>query len=204
MINLKINYSLESEVLRVQDALERIDWFKEKGYKLRLPGSLSLDYSDFKNPEYIKKAVADEYGEENYKEEEKYILDNLSKINTILEKFFTLSSIKPQNSYEINLTKYGVGGSYHLPHKIIANIQVLGKMKLVRTIIHEIMHLSTEKWIQEHNIGHWEKERIIDLTFEKIAPEINAMQKLPINTQAIDEIFERYYPNIEEIIKNIK
>lgn len=203
MINLKVNYSIESEVLRVQDAINRIDWFKENGYKVRLPESLSLDHPDIKDLEYIKKTITDEYNEENYKKEEEYILDNLSKISTNLEKFFTAVSIKPQDSYEINLTRYGVGGSYYLPNRLLTNIQVRSEIKLVKTIIHEIIHLSIEEWIQKYNIDQWVKERIVDLILEKIAPEINIIQKMPIDTKHIDNVFEKHYPNIEEIIKSV-
>ena len=84
MINLKINYSVEREALRVQDAVNRIDWFKKNGYKVRFPKGLSLEHPDIQNLEYIKKTILEEYNEDDYKKEEEYILEKLPIINTVL------------------------------------------------------------------------------------------------------------------------
>ena len=204
MIKLDIKYSVEYEVSRIKDAIDRIKHFREKGYKLRFPESFSTENENFKQEEYIKKTVLGEYNETNYIEPENFIKDNLKKINTILEKFFTETNIEPKKDYSIYLTRYGVGGSYNFPNKIIINIQACKGEKLVRSIVHEIIHLSIEDLIQKYNVGHWEKERVVDLIFDKIAPKLNTIQKLPIETEKIDKIFEEKYPNIEEILKSLK
>ncbi len=202
MINLDIKYSPEEEILQVQNTIDKIDWFNEKGYTFKLPKTLSLEDRDF-SPESIKQSIWDEYKEENYKKEERYILKTLPKINEVLESYFTATSIEPQSSYKINLTRYGVGGSYNPPNKIIVNIQTRSEMKLVKTIVHEIVHLSIEELIQKYNVDHWSKERLVDLILEKIAPEVNTMQNIPVNTDSVDEAFEKEYTNIESIVKNI-
>ncbi len=202
MIDLDIKYSLEGEISRVQYTINKIDWFKEKGYKVRLPEALLLEDTKL-SPESIKQVITEEYDEKNYKKEEEYILKTLPKIKEVLVNYFTTTSPDPQSSYEINLTRYGVGGSYNPPNKIIANIQACSEMKLVRTIVHEIIHLSIEELIQKYNIDHWSKERLVDLILEKIDPEINTMQKIPVDTNIVDKAFKKEYPNIENIIKNI-
>jgi len=202
MINLDIKHSLESEISRVQNTIDRIDWFKEKRYKIRLPETLSLEDADF-SYEKIKQAIEHEYDKENYGKEEKYILDTLPKIKKVLGDYFTSSSLEPQSVYEINLTRYGVGGSYSIPNKIIVNIQVRKEMNLVQTIVHEIIHLSIEELIQKYNIDHWNKERLVDLLLERVGPEINTMQNISVDTSSVDEAFEKEYPNIEGIIQNI-
>jgi len=202
MVNLNIKYSLEDEILRVKYTIDKIDWFKEKGYKVKLPEILSLGNSDL-SPEEIESAIVGEYDEENYKVEEKYVLKTLPKIKEVLKNYFNSTSLEPQSSYEINLTRYGVGGSYHLPNKIIANIQTCSEMKLVRTIVHEIIHLSIEELIQKYDVDHWSKERLVDLILENIDSEINTMQKISVDTSSVDSAFEKKYPDIEEIIKSI-
>ena len=120
-----------------------------------------------------------------------------------LEKYFLETNAKPENVYEIKLTKYGVGGSYNLPNTIIVNFQGKFGIGVSKTIIHEIVHLSIQELIEKYKVGHWEKERVVDLILLKIVPEIAKMQNISIDTKLVDEAFERYYPNLEEVIKNL-
>ncbi len=204
MINLDIKYSPEYEISRIKDTLEKLNWFKEKGYRLRFPEGFSVENQNFKDEEYIKKCILEDYTKDNYEEQKAFANKEFDKINTALEKFFNATKIQPQKVYEVYLTKYGVGGSYNLPNRIIINIQTCKEVRLLWTIVHEIVHLSIEDLIQKYNIDHWTKERIVDLTVEKIAPEINTMYKLDIDTSTIDKNFKKYYPNMEKIIENVK
>jgi hypothetical protein len=43
----------------------------------------------------------------------------------------------------------------------------------------------------------------VDLFFIKNFPRRIFMQKMPIDTEKIDQIFDDKYPNIKEVIKNI-
>lgn len=204
MLNLNIKYSIEDEVLRVSNTCDRMEWYKNKGYRVEMPKELSLVGNFCKDLEYIKKIVSKEFEQDIYKKEEKYILDNISTINLVLEEFFFATSIEPHSNYEILLTRYGVGGSYWPPNKIIINLKFRNGSKLLNSIIHEIIHLSIEDLIQKYKVDQWEKERLVDLIFDKVAPEINIMQKLSIDIKNIDNIFNQYYPNIEKIISEIK
>jgi hypothetical protein len=125
-----------------------------------------------------------------------------SSFVTILEKYFEETTLKQEDTYIVHLTKYGVGGSYNVPNTVILNFQNRKELALFRTIVHEIIHLSIQPYIEKYTVDHWIKERIVDLTLEKIAPELNTMQNLPIDTESVDLAFEKNYPNMEEVIKN--
>ena len=207
MINLDIKYSLEDEILRIKNTAERIKHYKEHGYKVFLPKNLSMDDPNIEesliNTEYIKELLSSEYDEENYKNNEKYLLNELPKIDFVLNHFFKLSSLKPQETYKIIFTRYGVGGSYYPPDCVIINVRTRKEKQITISIIHEIIHLSIQHLIDKYEIDHWKKERVVDLIINEIAPEINIMQNIPINTEKIDEAFKKNYPDIEEITKNI-
>ncbi|MBU1557820.1 hypothetical protein KKC45_02565 [Patescibacteria group bacterium] len=203
MINLKINYSVEDEVNRIMFVVEKINWYKENGYKLWLPEYFSSENPDFKNPEYIKKTILKEYNEDDYKKQEKHIIDKLPIISAVLEKFFSEVSIKPLNEYGVNLTKYGTGGSYHSPDRLTINIKACPESALARNIIHEIIHLAIQEWIVKYEVNHGTKERIVDLAFEKVAPELNKIFRVPADAESIDKVFEENYPNIETVLEKL-
>lgn len=211
MIKLAIKYSIKDEVERIQSTIAKLDWYKEKGYKLCFPESFSTEDPNFKNEDYIENSIKNEYNEEDYKEKEDFIIEHSEKINTALDRFFKETGIKSQDNYEILLTKYGVGGSYGFPSLVLINTQFCRGGGLIITIIHEIIHISIEDLIQKYNVGHWEKETIVDSIFEKIAPELAPKRseeeyqvRRKIDKASFDKVFEKYYPNIEDITKNLK
>ncbi|MFC1700789.1 hypothetical protein ACFLZ0_01485, partial [Patescibacteria group bacterium] len=104
-------------------------------------------------------------------------------------------------SYDLILTKYGTGGSYNLPNRIILNFNKKTPNDIIRIIIHEIIHLLIQPLIEKFEIEHWPKERIVDLMLSKIMPELTKMQKLSQNTEKIDKLFNKFFPDIEKIIK---
>jgi len=110
----------------------------------------------------------------------------------------------PEPSYKIILSKYGGGGSYDLPNEIIINFKNRGE-KFIQTVVHEMVHLLIEPWIQKYKISHWTKERVTDLISLKMGRELGCAQRLPksVDIERIDKIFEEFFPNIEEVIKNI-
>ena len=203
MINLQFDYSVDCEVQRIQYTLNKLEWFKKQGYHLRFPANFSLENEKFADENYIRNTVLDEYNEADYQKVAETVNKQWLEYSPNLEKYFLKILAKPESIYKVNLTKYGVGGSYHLPNKIIVNFQEKFGIGVSKTIIHEIAHLSIQKLIEKYNVEHWEKERIVDLILLKIVPKIAKMQNLPIDTKSIDEVFEKYYPNMEEIIKNL-
>ena len=203
MINLQFNYSVEHEAQRIQYTLDKIEWFKKMGYKLSLPKNFSLGNKKLPDAEYIKKAILSEYNEADYIKVEETVNEQWAKFNPQLENYFLEVALKPEDTYKVNLTKYGVGGSYHLPNIIIVNFQGKFGIGVSKTIIHEIVHLSIQGLIEKYEVEHWKKERIVDLILNKYVSEINKMQNIPIDTKPIDEVFEKYYPDVDGVIKNL-
>ena len=206
MIKLDIKYSFEYEKERIEYTLNKADWFLENGYSkwIKLPGGKKLDEIDVKTAgNDLLETAKSEYNPDDYEKIKNTINEQWSKFAPTLEKYFYETSLIQEDIYIIQLTKYGVGGSYNLPNQIILNFQNKTEIALFRNTIHEIIHLSIQSFIDKNKVDHWIKERIVDLTLEKINPELSIVHKLPIDTQSIDLAFEKYYPNIEEIIKNI-
>jgi len=186
MIILNIRFSKDFEARRVKTCLEKLDWYKAQGYHVDLP----------------KIGIDEEYREEDFLVFDNLIKDEWPKYEDKLSQ--TLASLRGgevQENYNINLTKYGVGGSYSLPNTVIINISQ--QNNVISTVMHEIIHLTIDKLIRKYKIEHWQKERIVNLISLKIFPEMFKLQRDPKNTEIIDQEFKANYPNIELIIKNI-
>jgi len=98
--------------------------------------------------------------------------------------------------------KYGIVGSYESPNVIFVNIKKFYNEGLLRIIIHESIHLLINSYILNYKTDHWSKERIVDLIFLDLFPELSKMQVIP-DTEALDELFYEYFPNIEKVIFEI-
>ncbi|OHA47283.1 MAG: hypothetical protein A2541_01860 [Candidatus Taylorbacteria bacterium RIFOXYD2_FULL_36_9] len=206
MIKLDIKYSLEYEKERIESTLDKAGWYLVNGYSkwIKLPDGKKLDEIDIiSSRDYLLDTAEKEYDLNDYEKIKNIINEQWFKFTPKLEKYFIETSLKQEAIYIIQLTKYGVGGSYNFPNKVILNFQNKSEIALFRNAIHEIIHLSIQSFIDENKVDHWVKERIVDLILRKIDPESNIMQKISIDTQSIDLAFEKHYPNIEKIIKNI-
>lgn len=205
MIKIKIKYSIEDEIKRIITTIKKIDWFIEQGYdfdKLTFPKSLPIAKIKLVTEEEIKSFVEEEYNIEDFDNNAKYLKSEWLKIGVILSEKIQKIGIKPEDEYFIYFTKYGMGGSYHRPKSVILNITRKWNVGLLRTVIHEIIHLSIEDLIMEYKIKHWAKERIVDLIFADFFPEFSKMQNIP-NTEEVDIVFNKYYPNIKKIITEV-
>lgn len=199
-------YSLEFEIERVKYTIGKIDWFNKNGYKVYLPGNLSVkenQENDLLSDEYIKKQILLEYQEKDYLQPFEYINKEWGKYETNFYSRLKEISLPVCEKYFVYLTRYGVGGSYHSPDKIIVNVQTKYSVGLIRTIFHEIIHLVINPLIEKNKIEHWVKERLTDLILKKLVPELSKEQFLPIKTENIDKIFEENYPNIKIIVEKL-
>jgi hypothetical protein len=206
MSKIKIIYSKEYDIQRVKNTINKIDWFIENKYdykKFSFPKKLDLEKIKNYSDQEIEDIVASEYEETLYKENEQFLNKQWSTIFNEIEQAFSRSSLVIQDEYNIYLTKYGTGGSYDIPNKVIINLSKSWNIGMLKTIIHEIIHLSIQKYIDEYKIGQWEKERIVDLFFIKNFPNRVPMQNMPINTKDIDEIFIEKFPDIKAVIEKI-
>lgn len=153
--------------------------------------------------EDIKEAVIKEYDEQNYFSSKKYIEDNWVNFDEAFVSSVLVTGLIVQDNYSIFLTRYGVGGSYNLPNTIIINIKRMFEFGLIMTIAHETTHLLIQPLVIKYNIDHWVKERIVDMLLEQFAKKLNKFQHIPIDTQKIDEVFNKNYPNVELILKSL-
>lgn len=193
IINLEFDFSIDSEIKRVDNTLAKLDWYKNNGYNPNLPSNL-------KN---IKESVQEEYEESLFIKAKNKILADWGKYQIDMPQKLQHLGLNFHSVYKIQLTKYGVRGSYNLPNLIILNIRDRESSDIIRTIIHEIIHLCIEDWIIESKVLHWQKERLVDLIFERIYPEMNKMREPKDGSQIIDEIFKTYFPDIKKVIKSI-
>ena len=206
-VSLKFDYSLEYEIQRIKNTLDDSEWFIKNGYSkwMKLPAGEKLEELDKnKSIDYLFDRAKEEFDKEPYIKAKNEVNEQWDKFSQKLEKYFQETSLDIEEFYYIQLTRYGVGGSYNLPNKIIVNIQNKFGIAIPRVIIHEIIHLSIQPFIDKYKIEHWAKERIVDLIVSGIIPKISKMQDVPIDTRVIDKSFYKYYPDIEKVIKNIK
>ena len=105
--------------------------------------------------------VGKEYKEREYENIAKILLNDFSIFSDKLEQtLFYIFGKDIQTSFNVYLTKYGVGGSYRLPNEIILNINnKLG----VKTVVHEMVHLMIEENVKKYNLKQFQKERTVDL-----------------------------------------
>ncbi len=98
------------------------------------------------------------YNKTNYKDIYNKIIDefNIEEFTEKINLFFN----NPELLIDIRISAYGTYG-YYWPHenKIFVNIH---SGNIISTIKHEIIHLIIEPYIQKYNIGHEEKERLVN------------------------------------------
>jgi hypothetical protein len=190
-MKLNIKFGINFELKRVKSTLAKLDWYTSQGYKPRLPEGINSSSS----VKEIKNKITEEFDEIKYKQVADKILSDFSKINKELSKKIKETfNKKIPTSFVIYLTNYGTGGSYESSNIVIFN---LNSKKGYKTIIHEIIHLIIEPWIQEYKIQHWEKERIVDLILnskEFNFLEYNSWQlNYHDSEKDIDSLFNSYF-----------
>lgn len=202
-MKLNILYSPELEIECITNTIKRLEWYKANGYTVQLPESLDISDVGAITSETIENSILKEYDEQNYLVSKKYIEDHWIPVGDELSKNIKNTALTLQDSYDIQLTRYGVGGSYHMPNKIIINIQRMFEFGLLKTIAHESVHLSIQSMVEKYNIKQWPKERVVDLLLQEFAPKVNSFQKMSIDTTKIDEIFKKEYPDVDKILGSI-
>lgn len=189
-MEIQFRYSVDDEVARVQNTLEKILWYREQGYRPIVPEGISDRSSD----EEIRRIVAAMYEESDYEKVAEEIRNDVSvNIVRYFEVLGKYSSGAPDNLI-IKLTRYGTSGSYQLPNFIVYNID---DARGIKTIYHEIAHLVFELEFIQHTVSHWQRERIIDLllhtgdfaflAYEIWQPDYHGVENV------IDPSFEEYF-----------
>ncbi|MFZ2500527.1 MAG: hypothetical protein WAW90_00895 [Minisyncoccia bacterium] len=204
-VPIEVRYSIEDDASRIRKTIDRYAWFIENNYKPDLPQDIKdrLEKGEEIADEDIISVVEKEYQDDIY----------LTKANEIREVWTKESEAFLENlkrlgrplaeKYVVALTRYGVGGSYGSPNFIRLNIQKQNDRPVLFVIFHEIVHLTIQDLIEKHMTPHWTKERLVDLTMNKLVPEMKRLQRDPEAAEKIDAIFEKEFPNIEKIIADI-
>ena len=200
VIPIKFQFSIESEVNRVKETIGNIEWLISNSYRFILPNSVK-DSGDIKI-EKIKELVENEYDSEIYQIAESAILKSWKGNNELIRRI----NQKMNGSYMLNeiniiLTKYGTQGSYVMPNSAIINISNIPPEFLIKTVIHESLHLMIEHLIKKYLVEHWVKEHIVDLIMDLEYKSRFKMQPVPDWVLAVDVIFKEYYPNITFVIE---
>ncbi|MFA5413412.1 MAG: hypothetical protein WC348_02635 [Patescibacteria group bacterium] len=198
---LEIKYNINTEKQRIQSAVKKFSWYKKFGYIPCFPKNINPKIDSL---EKIYTALRKEYKERDYKKAADAAKKNFSKIEKdFYGRLGKICGKKIRKSYQLILTKYGVGGSYVPPDKIILNINAVSPLN---TLLHEIVHLAIESYIQKYKINQNEKERIVDsIMADIVGPKKYKMQKRGEKYKFIDPLFKEYFkPPIDDFFKKLK
>lgn len=210
--NLQIDIpTVEEETSYVWRTIIDTKFFEENGYQVSLPSGPLIeklkekakrnqlsdqDEQDLKD--FMKNTV---YDQQDYKMGLNKILEQKNLLEKMVGQLKAIKTEWPMTTfdqYRVILTLYGPGGSYNPDNgSIILYTNKEGGFKNYKnpanTIIHEIVHISTEAPImQKYQVYHSLKERIIDnlvlLLFAKNLPDYR-MQ--PFGDERIDDYLTR-------------
>ena len=200
--DLNIEYSREHDVHIVRETLAELAWLRQQGYKIHLPAKIEALVAQGSPPteEQITAAVSSEFRLEEYEAKSQAVMrDWTERKGDFLQKLATLG-LPLQSKYELLLTKYGVGGSYHRPNRVDANMHDPYTQDVLTTLFHEIIHLTIEDVIEEGHVDHWTKERLVDLIFGRFFPDKKELQQDPHHAKRIGELFDQFFPDIKQCI----
>jgi hypothetical protein len=209
---LVFQYDMNTQVKRVLDVYARKKHFIEKDFKPSLPTGLPSILSDeVPDERKVTQAVEAEYrgevflsfAEKIQKEWDNEELDFMGKLREI-------NSLLPY-SIKINLTTYGVGGSYWIPDQVYMNVAwIRPEEDRMRLFMHEISHLAIEESVKSNSILHWEKEFLVELIMTKVAPhksgrleEVRSKADATADTVLIVQDFESLYPDVNGVITRL-
>lgn len=154
-MNLEFKYGKKFESNRLKFTLAKLDWYKKFGYIPYIP-------EEIKNGGDIEEYLEKKYNKKDYLIKIEEIKKEIEKIDKFIENLEEKTNKKTPKKIEVLLTKYGVGGSYNLPNRIILNISGNQINKpLVEVLKHEIIHLVMEEYVLTKKLGHKEKEKLI-------------------------------------------
>lgn len=163
-MKLIVGYNLPSEIRDVERILRAKDFWQEHGYDPSLPVGVKIgDEFNEKIAELTKKEFTD-FRSDYLGAKEKILRDWKNKGPKVISAFDSsdLTNYPIPEKIFVILTRYGPGGSYWLPNRVVVKIYN-DKRDILETIVHEIVHLIIEKpLINKHQIPHREKEALVD------------------------------------------
>ena len=148
MIKIEFEFGLNLEIQRVQNTLNDLNWLNENKYRYSLP--VFKNGGDGVSDEEIQNSVRDEYSVAEFEIAEEAVRSAWNERWTKIEKIQnTMIGADKLDHIKIIFTKYGTGGSYQIPDKIIINLQDKIPEYLIKTVIHECIHLMIENLIKK-------------------------------------------------------
>lgn len=213
-MKLKIIYSFENDLQRIVDTIDKFDWFKEKGYNVDFPPSINVAKIKEYSKQDIFELLKGNWNDEEYKKTERQIKENWQKYSEIFERDLIAVKLKPAEEYTAVLTLYGVGGSFNTKeNKIILNVSYLLRKpnrSIMAIILHEIVHINVDGYIQQNKVPHELKEKIVDMIMKKFFAndfsQEEFLQKWLYSksfSEKAEVIFDNFYPNIERAIQEL-
>lgn len=161
MVKLVIRYGKKFEMQRIMFTLSKLKWYNAEGYKPKLP-----KISDSPSEEEIKKAIEKEFSEEDFQKAKKKLEIDWKQIKiNFIKKTKEITGKSPPRIINVFLTKYGTGGSYYAPNKIIINSSY---KNLIEVLKHEILHLLLEEEVKKRKFSQKDKEKFIDERMENL------------------------------------
>lgn len=202
MVKLNILYGPESEEWYVRNTLKKIPWYVETGYPLesiKLPSGVTKDSND----EEMVRAVNSEYAETDYAECAARLQEEWETLSKGFEKMRIEPSFHISDTYDVVLTKYGTGGNYNSSiSRVLVRINTKSQGGTAGIIVHEIIHMTIQYLIDQYNVRHWYKERLVDLLVEHYFPGLKKMQEIK-DASVVDQAFEKSFPDMEAIARAI-
>ena len=161
MVKLIIKYGKKFEMQRIMFTLSKLKWYNAEGYKLKLPKIPSSS-----SEEEIEEAIEKEFSEEDFQKAKDRLEKDWKQIKTnFIKKIKEITGKFPPKIINVFLTKYGTGGSYYTPNKIVINAPY---KNLIEVLKHEILHLLLEEEVRKRKFSQKDKEKFIDERMEKL------------------------------------
>lgn len=197
--------SVIEEVENIWNCLNYYRWQINNGYSPILPKHPSIEqlkkYSlrnshlQAKDKVIIKGLM--QYFYDKYKYD--LVVKSLKKlVKIILPKMQFLLKLNKEwgflyhKKYEVLITFYGTGGAYiHQTGIIILSVKPNGQFNYnpIHTILHEMVHIGIEKFIEHFKLNHTEKERVVDLYCSKLL-SLHSYKMQHNKVQNIDKFLE--------------
>ena len=180
--------------------ISKLKWYEENGYKVDIPLGLGQSSSEAD----VAEKTTSQYLEGEYERVAALLHTMWQDFSPRLEKVKDEGVLALSGHYIVRLTNYGTNGSY-FPEKNLIILKFRNKTpeQLLGTIVHEITHISIHPLIEQFNVSHWRKERLVDLIVEHYFPGLKPPQKIREDVQIVDDSFRENFPNLLKLVSSL-
>jgi hypothetical protein len=181
---MKLNfiYDIQSELQRVLFTYSRKDFYLKYQYRPSMSAGFDLNTTDLSN---LKQQIEKEINNPKVEQVKNEILLGYKTYKNQLTNLAQPFCKTLPNKVVVVISKYGVGGSYHVPNTITLNIY---NQNQFQEFIHELIHCCIEEPIvKKYALTHPQKEGLVDWLilndsfFHSIFPDyqLQAQSELP-------------------------